>query len=189
FHLHRLATNAVLERRAFQIFHHDESLAVFFADVVNRANVRVIQSGGGFGFAAETAEGLGVAGNIVGQKFQRDKTIQAGVLRFIDDTHASAAELFDDAVMGDGFAEKGCGFHHFALILGSVRSQSKSTTEHRELFSYGLNKRIDGVDAIDQRLIETDFGEINAELFFEENNDLDGIYRSEASADQQRSVV
>src|SRR5208282_2204074 len=66
---------------------------------------------------------------------------------------------------------------------------SGSTRENRELFSYGLNKRIDGVDAIDQRLIETDFGEINAELFFEENNDLDGIYRSEASADQQRSVV
>ena len=40
---HRTSRNAVLERRAIQKFHGDEPLAVFFANVVNRGDVGVIQ--------------------------------------------------------------------------------------------------------------------------------------------------
>ena len=42
FHFHRTATDAVFQRHTVQKFHDDESLPVFLADFVNRANVRVI---------------------------------------------------------------------------------------------------------------------------------------------------
>jgi hypothetical protein len=36
--------------------------------------------------------------NFVGQEFQRNETPKLGVLGFVDDTHSTTAELFDDAV-------------------------------------------------------------------------------------------
>jgi hypothetical protein len=38
-----------------------------------------------------------------------------------------------------------------------------------------LNKRIDRVDAIDQRLVETNFGKSYAEFFLEKDRDINGI--------------
>jgi len=52
-----------------------------------------------------------------------------------------------------------------------------------------LNKRIDRVDAIDQRLVKTNFGKTYAEFSLEEDRDIDGIHGSEPSAEQQRGVV
>jgi hypothetical protein len=43
FELHRAAGDGVLERLAVEKFHGDEGLAGFFADVVNRADVGMIQ--------------------------------------------------------------------------------------------------------------------------------------------------
>ena len=39
------------------------------------------------------------------QELQRDGSVEAGVLGRVDDTHAPAAELPDDAVVGDGLAD------------------------------------------------------------------------------------
>jgi hypothetical protein len=66
--------------------HGDERLAVLFADVVNSADVGMVQGRGRFGFAAETLQGLRILGQIAWKKFQGDETAKAGVFRFIDDT-------------------------------------------------------------------------------------------------------
>ena len=50
---------------AFQVLHDDEGAAVLLADVINRADVRVIQSGSGPGLALETGRGLWIAGDFV----------------------------------------------------------------------------------------------------------------------------
>ena len=65
---------------ALEKFHGDEGAAVFFADVVDRADVGMVQSGSGFGLAAKTRQGLRIAGEIVGEKFQGDEAVEAGVL-------------------------------------------------------------------------------------------------------------
>jgi len=52
----RLTGDGVLEGLAVQKFHDDERMAVFFADFINGADVRVIESGGGLRFALETFE-------------------------------------------------------------------------------------------------------------------------------------
>ncbi len=68
FEIQRAARDAVLQRDALEIFHRDERPSGFFADVVDRADVRVIQSGGRLRFALKPAERLRVAGNILRQE-------------------------------------------------------------------------------------------------------------------------
>ena len=118
----RAAGDAVLQRQAVQKLHGDEGLAVLLADVVNGADVGMVQGGGGLGFALEAGEGLRVAGNFFGQEFQGDEAMQARVFGFVDDAHAAAAELLDDAVVRDGLADWGRGVSPCALMLGGGKS-------------------------------------------------------------------
>jgi hypothetical protein len=52
----------VLQRPTIQKLHRNEVLTVLLADVVNGADVVVIQCGCGFGFAAKSFQGLTVMG-------------------------------------------------------------------------------------------------------------------------------
>ena len=83
-----------------------KAVAVLFADVVNGADVGMIERGSGFGFALEAFERLRVVREIVGEEFQGDEAIEARVFGFVDDAHSAAAEFFDDAVMGNCAADK-----------------------------------------------------------------------------------
>ena len=64
--IHRLAGDAVFQGLAFEKFHGDEGAPFELADIVNRADVGVIQRGSGASFAAKALDGLRVLGNIVG---------------------------------------------------------------------------------------------------------------------------
>jgi hypothetical protein len=63
--------DVVLQRLTFQILHCDECLSVFFTDVVNGADVVVIQRGSGLCFPLESSEHLWVFGHIIRKEFQR----------------------------------------------------------------------------------------------------------------------
>ncbi len=102
----------VLERGAFHVFHDDEDAAVVFLDVVDGADVRMVEGGGGASFSLEALEGLWILGDVVGKKFQGYETAEFGVFGFVNDTHSAAAEFFDDAVIGDGLADEGGGIGH-----------------------------------------------------------------------------
>src|SRR5580658_8699293 len=105
-HVQGTAGDQILESLALETFHGDESPSVFFANVVDSADVGMVESGRGFGFAAEASEGLGILGEVVGKKFQSYEAIKARVLSLVDDSHAAAAELFDYAVVGDGLSDE-----------------------------------------------------------------------------------
>ena len=47
--------------------------AGLFADIVNGADVGVIERGGGLGFAAEAREGLGIFGDVIGKNLRATK--------------------------------------------------------------------------------------------------------------------
>jgi hypothetical protein len=81
-------------------------------NVVESADVRMVQRGGGFGLALKTGKHLGVFGYIIGKKLQGDKAIEFDVLGLVDDTHATAAESLDDAVMRDRLPCKGTRVRH-----------------------------------------------------------------------------
>ena len=100
-----LAGDAVLQGRAIEVLHGDEGAAVVLSDVVNGADVGMIERGGGLGFALKTGEPLGIAGDIFGQEFQGDKAMEAGVFGFVNHAHASAAEFLEDAVVRDGLVD------------------------------------------------------------------------------------
>ena len=71
------------------------------ADLVNGADVGMVQGGGGTRLAAETFQRLRVLGDVVRQKLERDKAAEASVLGFVHDAHTAAAELADDTVVRD----------------------------------------------------------------------------------------
>jgi hypothetical protein len=68
-HVHRAAADAMFERGAVHEFHGDEGMAGILADLINRADVGVIQGRGGAGLAAETFERNGIARQFCRKKF------------------------------------------------------------------------------------------------------------------------
>jgi hypothetical protein len=102
----------MLQGHAIQKLHRDVGLLATLADVVDRADVGMVQSGGGTGFTSETFQRLRVSGNVIRQELERNETTQFGVLGLVNDAHAATAELFDDAVARDGLADEfGWGGH------------------------------------------------------------------------------
>ncbi len=111
-HFHRLARDQVLQRRAVEILHHDERMPVLLADLMNRANVRVVQSGSGARLAAKAFEGLRVAHNIIWQELQRYEAAKLSILGLIDNAHPSAAKFLNNAVVRNRAANQGQGIRH-----------------------------------------------------------------------------
>jgi hypothetical protein len=94
----------VLEGLPIHELHGNELLAVLFANVVNRADIRMIQRRGSLRLAAKAFERDRVLGRFRREKLESDQTLQARVFRLIDDTHPAASERFEDAVVRDGLA-------------------------------------------------------------------------------------
>src|SRR6266496_2835421 len=105
FQFYRPRSYAMLQSYSIQKLHGNERLAVLLADVVNRADVRMIQRRSGLRFALKAGEGLRLPGNIVGQELERDEAVQARVFRFVNHAHTAAANFFDNAIVGNGLAD------------------------------------------------------------------------------------
>ena len=116
----RLTRDHMLQRHALQEFHGDERSATLLADVVNRADVRMIQRRCGLGFTPEAFQRLRVVSNIFGQEFKRYKTVEARVLGLVNHTHPAASQSLEDAIVGDVLANQRRGLRHSPQILGCV---------------------------------------------------------------------
>jgi hypothetical protein len=112
-----LAVDAMLERDALEQLHCDVGDAVVFVNVVNRADIGMIQGRGSLRFAPETLERQRILGDVVGQKFQGDETLQFRIFSAKDDAHATAAEFFKDAIVGESAAFEGSGVGHRGCSL------------------------------------------------------------------------
>jgi hypothetical protein len=77
------------------------------ADVVDGADIGMIQGRCRLCFALEAAEGLRIFGHIFWKELQRDEAVQARVFSFVDYAHPSAAQHFNDSVVGNGLAYHG----------------------------------------------------------------------------------
>ena len=102
----RTPCDAVLQCHAVQELHHDERLISVPADLVNRADIWVVEGRCGSCFPPKAFERLRVSGYIFREKLEGDKATKVGVLGFVDHTHPAAAQLLDDAVVGDGLADE-----------------------------------------------------------------------------------
>ena len=106
---------------ALEKFHGDVRLLVTLADLVNRANVGVVESGSGSRFPSESLQGLGVLRQLIGQEFQRDEAAKLGVLGLIDHAHSAATELLHDAIVRDGLAD-----HWERMLRCQIRQVNES---------------------------------------------------------------
>src|ERR1700693_6450703 len=73
FDVEGLFRDQMLEGVALEKFHGDECAIFTLVDVVDGANVGVVESGGGASLATETFERLRIVSDVVGQEFQGDK--------------------------------------------------------------------------------------------------------------------
>jgi hypothetical protein len=89
---------ALRQRLAFEEFHDDEIHAVLLADVVQRADVRMIEAGNDFGFAFETLAAGSIVGEFVGENLDGYNTLQTRIACLIHLAHAARAERREDLI-------------------------------------------------------------------------------------------
>ncbi len=109
----------MFQRHAVEKLHGDEHIAMLIVNFIDGTNVRVVQCGGGLGFALEPAERLRVFGYVVRQEFERDKAIEFDVLSLVHHAHATAAKLVHDTIMRDVSPDRGvtCFVRVFVFVL------------------------------------------------------------------------
>ena len=83
-----------------------KALPILLANVVNRADIGMVERRSGLGFTLKTSQSLGVSRNFIGQEFERNKTLKADVLGLVHHTHPTATQFLDDAVVRDGLADQ-----------------------------------------------------------------------------------
>ncbi len=80
----------VFERLAVEEFHGDERMALVFANLINRADVGMVERGSGAGLAAKALERQKITRDIVGKEFEGDEAAELHVFGFVDDAHPAA---------------------------------------------------------------------------------------------------
>ncbi len=108
------ALDPMLQRLTVQIFHHDERMPADrfarlkrdLANLVDRADIRMVQRGCSASLAAEALKSGRVANHAIREKFERHEAAEFGVLGLVHDAHPAAAQLLDDAVVRDGSADQ-----------------------------------------------------------------------------------
>src|SRR2546426_8078740 len=106
-HFERAAFEAALQSLTLKEFHHQEWLALKLINIVNRANVWMIQRRGHSGFSPEARQRVRITDESRRKKLQGDRPGQLGVFRFVYDTHAAATNPFDDQIVRNRFADNG----------------------------------------------------------------------------------
>jgi hypothetical protein len=101
------STDAFAKRLTLQQLHGKERLAFVFAELVDRADVGMFESGCGASFPFETAETSRIFDGFFGQEFESNLAAEPEVFGTIDQAHAAAAQPFEYAVVRNGFARQG----------------------------------------------------------------------------------
>jgi len=89
------------ERLALEMRHHQVMSAIDAADVVDAADVRMVQSRDGARLALETGSQIGIAGDLGRQDLDRDRPIEPRVACAVDFTHPARADQRDDVVRAE----------------------------------------------------------------------------------------
>ena len=89
---------ALLERLSIEKLNHDEVVTVDAGDVVNRADVRVIQGGNGPRFALKPRAELGIVAEAIRCQLEGDNAVQTGISGFVHFAHAARTCEFEDLV-------------------------------------------------------------------------------------------
>jgi hypothetical protein len=90
----------LLQALAFKPFHHNEGMSVVVLNAVDGTDVRMVEQGRSARFPGKSFQGLGITGQVFGDKLQGHMTAELEIFRLIDHAHTTAPQLAEDAVMG-----------------------------------------------------------------------------------------
>src|SRR5579871_2072661 len=97
----RLTSDGLAEGFPIEQLHHQKWMALRLTDVENRANIGMIDRRSSACLSLKTAERLRVSSHFRRQKLESHEAVQADVLGLVNHAHSAAAQLLDDAVMGN----------------------------------------------------------------------------------------
>jgi len=106
--LQRAPGDAIAERQPVQKLHGDEGFAALPADVVNGANIGMIQRGGGLSLELKSRQRVRVSGNLFRQELEGHEAMQPRVLSFVHHAHTATTQFLEDAVVRDGSSDHVC---------------------------------------------------------------------------------
>ena len=78
---------------------------VFVADVEYLDDIRVVESGDRARFVMESLDEGGIVRQVLGEHLHSYRTPERELMGFVDDPHSALAELFEDPVISDLFAD------------------------------------------------------------------------------------
>src|SRR5579864_1501808 len=96
------------EGKPVQKLHGDKRFATLPANVVNGANIGMVQRGRSSGFELKTGERVRITGNLLGQELKGDEAMQSRVFSLVHHTHPATTEFVDDVVVRDGSPDHTC---------------------------------------------------------------------------------
>ena len=106
-HYRRSRGEAVAQRLPLAEGHGDEQRAVGgLVDLVDGADVGVIEGGGGARLAQEAPLVLLAGAALGGEELERHRPVELEVDRLVDHAHAAAPEAIEDPVVGDRAADQ-----------------------------------------------------------------------------------
>ncbi len=103
--LYRFARRSVLQSDAIEKLHDDERLVLIIVDLMDGADIGMVESGSRARLAPEARQSDRILRYIWRQKLDRHETAEFQVLSLVDHSHAAAAEFFHNAVVGNSLAD------------------------------------------------------------------------------------
>src|SRR5712692_1355711 len=97
--------NLRAQRFAWNVFHGDIGLTIDFTDLVNRANVRMIEGGCGAGFAKNSRASFFIGEGIHSRQLEGDVAVEFLVVGTKDYAHTARASLLQDGVVCECLAD------------------------------------------------------------------------------------
>ena len=90
----------MLQRRPVEKLHDQKRAAVLLADIVDRADIGVVQRRCRARLAVKPGQRLGIPRQVRRQELQRGEAMEPCVFRLVHDAHTAAADALDDLVVG-----------------------------------------------------------------------------------------
>jgi hypothetical protein len=144
----RLTSNALFQGRALKQLHHEKMMAVDLSDLMDGADMGMVQRRGCSGFTLKSLQGF--LTRFGRKELEGHMSAKGEVFGFIDRPHAAASQLLQDAVVRDRPADHRwtAGIQKLRLMLGrGLGDKSNARTETGVLVSLNVDARLSGAGA------------------------------------------
>src|SRR5437879_11436220 len=95
---HALTVNALFQAHAFQQLHDDKGLSIVLADLVNGADVRVVQRSGSAGLPQKSLHRGFVFDSFFREELEGDIAAEPGVIGTVNNAHPAASKPFPNTI-------------------------------------------------------------------------------------------